>query len=576
MPGYEEWNEALIKYFLNGVPQGSSIFLDVNERVLEEIGQTVFSNQPSPIMNWTSDFIKVVRGRCMRLGQMHLASLPSLSKTDTQDRPQSVAFLALLVLAAYRMSESGTIDNTNFFTRLREILKMPGTGRPDGMAVGEEERLWEDWNLFLGRQGYLATAQKGTSSYQFINYAISQSILRTTDRRQLQEWFEDRKWPKYLDQELVAARIRRNAKYFSKHLLTLIRDSGFQRFQAIKPALFEVYEEWTAGGVNLTYRPGSNGYNRVTRTRLIAGIYRVADPFAGTTEYFIYPQQPRNRLLLNHQILRFGEAHPLTEDRPGWFTPLWSLQAGDLDKEQFYQLEGTSDYKELIIPWRDFWVLVPETDNPESGVFANWGPPPLNSHFVLLCKKELQGQLLALRNDGLIDWESIPIHLESFPGWVEYQDLMITAEAWGGTNIESQDLLEALRPLSGLSIKFEGGMRIPQLGAWLEGYPPQITVSAFESEIKLKITRLETGKICFEELVKVDTVVPFKWPGLGDYLITAKTDSVGRDYSERLVKIISWDQFPLPPVTSLKDKGGMIIQETRIFGSVLERLQALG
>ena len=85
-----------------------------------------------------------------------------------------------------------------------------------------------------------------------------------------------------------------------------------------------------------------------------------------------------------------GQAYPLREDRKGWFQPLWPEDpAGGIS----YEVSGHQQVKELVLPERGFWILVRDSENEDSGIFAGWGPPGLGKTFLLLCRKEYTEQM---------------------------------------------------------------------------------------------------------------------------------------------------------------------------------------
>ncbi|OAD19534.1 cell division protein FtsK/SpoIIIE, partial [Candidatus Thiomargarita nelsonii] len=174
---YSQWNQALISYFTTGIPQGSQIYLSVDDDVLESIGQ-YFSPSGG---NWCADFCAAVKKEVIVDGQVKLSHLQG---RDEQGLPKSVAFLSAMVLAAYHMAEDEEVNQSNFFRRFKEILDLPisGNSRPIGMK--EEELLWQDWALWLRQNGFVPSAQRGEGSRTYINYPISQTLLRQSDKDQ--------------------------------------------------------------------------------------------------------------------------------------------------------------------------------------------------------------------------------------------------------------------------------------------------------------------------------------------------------------------------------------------------------
>jgi hypothetical protein len=156
---YKEWNQALAKYLLGGVPRSTKIYLSVDRDALKLIGQSLFSS--SNATNWSEDFCSAVVKQVIFNNDVHLENLKGINNDGF---PNCTAFLAATVLAAYQMADEEKISEINYFERLREIFGLSGNGhgRPLGMKPGgeAEEPLWQTWNKWLWEQGYVPSAQK--------------------------------------------------------------------------------------------------------------------------------------------------------------------------------------------------------------------------------------------------------------------------------------------------------------------------------------------------------------------------------------------------------------------------------
>ena len=64
--------------------------------------------------------------------------------------------------------------------------------------------------------------------------------------------------------------------------------------------------------------------------------------------------------------------HSLREERPGWYSHLeYSVSQKELDNSAKYQISSPDDLDYLILPARDFWILIPDPENPDSGAYAS-------------------------------------------------------------------------------------------------------------------------------------------------------------------------------------------------------------
>jgi len=132
MANYTEWNQALISYFLKGVPRGSKIYLSVDDDVLDRMGQGFFLTL-SGSDNWSDDFQEAIRKDVIIDKQVNLNRIQG---RDENDNPNCVAFLGACVLAAYRMANEEKISQLNYFKRLREILHLIGFSASPGHEIG--------------------------------------------------------------------------------------------------------------------------------------------------------------------------------------------------------------------------------------------------------------------------------------------------------------------------------------------------------------------------------------------------------------------------------------------------------
>ncbi len=185
-----------------------------------------------------------------------------------------------------------------------------------------------------------------------------------------------------------------------------------------------------------------------------------------------------------------GEAHQLRPMREGWYEPTGAISEQILRHGARYLLSGLPGIDAVELPQRSFWMLVPEPDDPESGLFASWGPPRLGEPFILLARDSLTRDLQLLKDEGLVHWDGEP--RDTLPGWAELRSFLAVSEAWDGVHTENLQLFLELRPRGTLSISVFGGLRSPS-GAWLEGYGPQVVVHGFEGSGEFVVSSQVAG-----------------------------------------------------------------------------------
>ena len=551
MAHYNEWNKAIAEYFVRAVPSGATVYLSVDNEALWDIGAH-FEQSGSDRVDWVEDFTNAVRSECIVGNRV---CLERVSGNQTEGLPRGVAFLAAMVLAAHRMVAENTRNETialiNYFTRLREVLGLPIAegGRPEGLPAGNEENLWQSWNLWLIRNGWVPSAEMGQSNYnRYINYPLSQALLREGDKEAVEHFFREREnsgqlslrengnpgqLSRFFDKDTVGSWLRNQGYQFgSGYLRNLIQETDFIRYEAITDALYDVYTsiDWDQEV------PDRRSGRLTTQRRLTAGLYRTEDPIMGTVAYWLYPRQQRlfgSRIV---EVIQNGSPHVLRDERPGWYLPLWPE---DPTGGVSYEVTGHPQIKEIILPERRFWILIRDPENETSGVFASWGHPGLGETFLLLCREEYADQMVAFKQEGLLNWDH---DCSVDDEWVEYRECMILSPSWDGIIPERQDLYDTLKPNVSATISLKEGLRVSKQSGWLEDYLPEITIIGFDDSIELKIFDAS----CPNEPLRVEIVEankPRGFPHLvpGDYLLEAYVSR--KRAAQRVLRILPWDSL---------------------------------
>jgi len=541
---YFDWNTALINYFTQSVPHGTKIYLSLDDDTFAKIGSN-FAEECTD-NSWVENFCRVVRQKVVVDERVELVAISGL---DSSGYPRGVAFLGIMVLAANQMAETEELDQKNYFSRFRQILNLPEDGqpRPKGLRTGQngnvpEVELWTTWNRWLLRQGYIPTAQEGSSlSIKYINYSISQSLLRNADKDQLRKVFSEKQWQTRWDEQTLFAKVANEYSRLPQHLKNLIDDRS--RYEPLAHAIHETYEEWLEEGSPSTLT--GRARHRVWSHQLYAGIYRAED-FLGNIEYYLYPKQQRGRSLGSLTVEISGKRWDLREDRAGWYLPVGILSRQEISEGGTYQINSSTQVEKLILPKRDFWILVPDPDNPESGVYASWSSPKLGEQFIILFRELLFADLQRLRDENLIQWEGDRENKYQVFGdnssWHEIYQCQVISQAWDGVFLQSQELKDALQPTTKLSISLSGGLRVPSSNAWIFDHPPQVTVFAFHPSVEIEICNTQGNLLVAQKAYSSNTPISFNFPSAGEFIIRA--NCLG-ETSQRLIKLINWDDVDI-------------------------------
>jgi hypothetical protein len=559
MTSYDEWNRKILTYVTEGIPLGTKVYLSIDDDALRDIGSTLAKKRE--VHDYVTDFKLAIRSRCVQRGKVQIATL--IPKESSVAEPPYVAFLSATVLAAQHMGEEEEISHMDYFTRLNKILGFSDcSGRPPGLSSGSEEVLWKHWNTYLRSRGFLPSARSGVGPRRYIQYPISQTLLRETDKDNLWRLFTNHNWPYRLDEETVAARIRRSTQYMTQHLQRQLegKDADSQhRYQALIYEIYDLYDSWQRSEGKRNGR-----LNQSLRSRnLSAGLYRTVSPFSASPSYYVFPRQARRMQLQNGRICYKNTTHFLKQERPGWYQPLWEITPNELRQGLQVEVKGKDNTTSLVLPSRQFWILVPDPDFSESGVYASWGRPTLGDDFTLLYMQQLQEDLDHLRDEGLIKWGKDPVSLAKYPGWFEMRGVMVVSDAWSGVSISNRDLYESLRPAISLSIHLSGGLRLHNSRTWLINSGPQVTVYSFYPLVSISIIDADTDSVVESFNVTVGQQVNLDWNESGSFLVET---SSGEAVSERLVRIIDWTEVPIESISS---KIGNKHDSFEIFGALV-------
>lgn len=545
MATYDDWNAAIADAFTKGVPLGTPVYLAVDDEELATIGAAAFGADASGQDGWTEDFCFALQTKVTGAGAVQLSCVKT--QHSSEEAPDCIAFLAAMVLAASRMAEAADFSELNYFTHLRDILGVgpePSgqSNRPAGLPRGEEKSLWLEWNDWLRKRGLLPTAARGPEGpRKYINYPLSQALLREADRQHLEDTFDKRaeSIPLHCDPQTVAA-IVGEPKWPTSHLREVMGQDGLRR-AAAQDAVFEAYESWRTRASS-----SESGAKRVVRP-LMAGIFREEDPIMGTVVYRLLPRMRRGgNTIARPTMEQDGQTYRLRPMREGWYEPTGCVGESTLAGGARYPLMGLAGVDAVELPERPFWILVPKPDDPESGLFASWGPPRLGEPFILLARESLWQDLQLLKDEGLVHWDGEP--RPTLTGWLELHGFLAVSEAWDGVHTENLQLFLELRPRGTLSISVFGGLRSPS-GAWLEGYGPQVVVHGFEGSGDLVVSAgVSMQAIPFKVNQPVEGLI---WERAGVFLVEAKTNDESSE--ARLVRIESWDGLarctPADPLT---------------------------
>lgn len=191
------WNAALAGRFYREEFANRPVFLCVDEETLAELAQhdglvvtgRAVDDTTAPVASEKAvqSLLEAVRPRVRANEPLDAWAQDALAwrRSGYVGPPPFLSILAVTVLAATSL---GSQRNRGYYDRLNEFLELPGRSMPRYFD-SDIQQLWRHLNEWLsnierGRRG-LPTATNVTSAQANIGWALSQTVLRPTDRARL-------------------------------------------------------------------------------------------------------------------------------------------------------------------------------------------------------------------------------------------------------------------------------------------------------------------------------------------------------------------------------------------------------
>jgi len=560
---YDEWNKAIIRHIVGHQEPGALVYLDVDETVLRQIALSTGETS-----NSLSDFQFAVQQAVVTDSPdgEHQLDVSQLYQPNADGEPRCVAFLTLMVLAASRMARTNTDDTnrsiraSNFFYHFRKLLDLEPTDgpRPKGFSRDDDETLWKTWGQFVRRAGLQPTAKPGKGSHEYIEYPISQTLLRDADKERLRVLFTSKsvfRTPMAPDRLML--RVLKDVEYFTKHAQEMLRSQ--RRFEAISDAVYSVYESWLFSHDSVS-DDARTGY-------LHAGLHRTTDPFRGSVQYRFYPRLGRYELAPNTTLaIGNDDRIHLYLERARYLMPFGGVTAEHMGQGCAFPLDPPTPYSFVSFAKRNIHVLVPDPTDISNGVYATWGSPSPSLPFVIVCEVSMREKLQRIRDARLIAWDGEPKPLFGGETWWEYLDCMTLADDWTAFRVTDRELYDALRPKRRLYMGLSGGLRFVRADHWMAGFGPTVTIYGIGSSVQLRIRSLGDDRSVHERDVDLNSEAPIPrevWQCPGWYQIEAGDTS---DPEVRSLQIVDWNELRLSnsPVQYVLKIDGASVRGPRI------------
>jgi hypothetical protein len=477
----DDWNSLLCDHFVQSAVPHSTVYLTVDKELVRALGAAHGVHGEGAAER---DLATAVRSEVRRGRQPgDDMTLSGLRGQDTAGRPRGVAFLALCVLAAHSMGDNDYSENA-YFGHLCGLLEFPGNSRPSGMHIGSEEPLWQEWGRYLARHHLLSSARPGPiGPTRYINYPISQTLLRFTDRERLQKLFGEQDFfHAQRDPDILIARIYALRDSLTGRFQEKLRWTG-ERFAGLTLAVYELHQSFLRSGGS------AQGRGIPPENALSAEIARVPGGFRREPVYQLFlrtrPGFSFGDATHGPEIEIDGAWHRIEPGEEGGATTAF---LGKLTPEQVVQggafpIRGGGFYTQAILTKRPFRILMSHPDAIDQGIYESGRAAAVGVHFIFLCKDEYLPDLERLKTLGKIAWSRKSTF--GTARWTQLDGVMILDEDWTHVRVGDPDLFNALRPKSKRTIGIAGGLKTPH--GYLSGVTPRITVFGAGESIPVRI-----------------------------------------------------------------------------------------
>lgn len=450
---YAVWNRAVVQHcLLSYAQEAEEVFLTITPRVLatafaEDGGTSLVPDEAE------ARFSEVVSAMYRANVLSDPSRLQVLRRCGRDGLPDCASFLALSVLAAYRMRTDEESNASSYYARLEELLRCGFSGPlPRGFDTHEFEGLWLFLRAWLRREHgrELAMPRADASARRYVALPLSHVPLRQVDIDRLPVFFE---WAGYEPAESVSVdRIDRDLWKWAKvgGALTI---SGMEALadERRPAALAEISHEVASWD-------GSRADAQGRRSASVE-IFLEWERRSPVLSYL--PRRPAGFPTIFDDGARVFDA-----GQDGWYEPInmGTYDGGNL--REGFQWEGRSDGSLVVLRRRGTTVIAmgpSEFAGPVSRnglVFGATGS-------ALCCDAVLEAALQYV--ESVTKKKPLLLKAANNPsGWK-----LIT----GIKPVRSEEPpsgLEALEVIAEVEVIPQGGLRLGRRWAWLAEAPPKL------------------------------------------------------------------------------------------------------
>lgn len=456
---YRLWNHAIAEQLLLSHHVGQDVYLAITPRTLagafsslDEVGR--------PIEDFEQDFVTAVRSAYYTRVVGSRARLDTLRCVGQDGIPECIAFLALSVLAAYRMHSDEEASGSAYYKRLAALLNcsMAG-GCPTGFDPSLFELLWLFVKSWLKQKAGARLVLPGVEAgiRRFVALPLAHVPLRCLDIEKLPNFFD---WACYPPRGRVPVeRLRGDLLRWdrARSMLTRTGSSALtdERLAAVLAQTASELESWDGTLID----------SLRSRSAIVEVLLEVV---RRQPELYYLPRRPAGF------PGRFDDGtHVFESLEEGWYDPV-PIRPEDGSELKTGFNWSVQDGRMQTILRRPAAAVVPLTRSLNASGFVSSRSLLRGVACAVLCNEDATPQA----GEYLSFISSAPCRPLSHPripdGWFLFIDVR---PARAG---ETPSGLEILGVDADIEIMPAGGIRLGRRWAWLQGAPPRILVSGLE------------------------------------------------------------------------------------------------
>ncbi|MGE3335744.1 MAG: hypothetical protein AB7I36_19025 [Rhodospirillaceae bacterium] len=464
---YRTWNRALAEHLLLKGASPTELYLTITPRILAralmEVDGTTEDAEKAQA-HFANAVSEMYRGRVLG----NRARLRTLRRVGDDGLPECVAFLALTVLAAYRMHGDDEATGLAYYLRLSELLRTELSGQyPLGFDPIVFESLWhflKDW--LAQRGGDLAMPAPETGSRRFVGLPLAHVPLRSLDIDKLPDFFV---WAGYQPSgEITLERIAEDfARWVrARGALTPTGAAAFAdaRRSAVLAQIRAEFDSW-------------DGTCEESASRRSASVEILFDPVQSRPDLFYLPRRP-----LGFPV-RFSDGARVFEGSDdGWYgrASIAPQDGPDLANGFIWQASHSGVEFALRRTAASAISLTPSDNYSYSGFMSARGLRK-NVRCAVLCQEDI-AQAVAEYLSHVAERQCTPFRHQSLPaGWSLFAGVLARRLAKTPAGLESLDVQ------TNVGLIPSGGIRLGNRWAWLQGAAPRIVITGSEPGLPVTI-----------------------------------------------------------------------------------------